>query len=270
MEEKYGEEYYKRIYVVTNKTKGQLREEANRHHYSVFDYEDDISGRYSVLTPAGLLPIAATGLDIKKILAGAKDAWARFNNPNIAENQCYQYGVIRRIINQRHNKSIEIFEFYEPRLVYFAEWLKQLFGESEGKEYRGIYPSSLILTRDLHSVGQFLQEGTQIFFETVFKLKNPPLDISSDFTLTGLSFNEQNNTIMTAVNKAHSKNNTPIITFELDDLSEESFGYAVYFFEKACAVSSMLLGVDPFNQPGVEVYKKNLSGMLDPIFHAVK
>lgn len=268
--EKYGDDYNKRIYVVTSSSSGKLRKEAEENKYASFPFEDNIGGRYSVLTPAGLLPIAVAGINIKKILAGAKEAYIRFNNSNISENQCYQYGVIRRIINQRHNKSIEIFEFYEPRLVYFAEWLKQLFGESEGKEYRGIYPSSLIFTRDLHSMGQFLQEGSQIFFESVFKVKNPPYDVSAEYTSSGLSFNENNNAVLVAVNKSHIKNNTPIITFELEDLSEETFGYAVYFYEKACAVSSMLLGVDPFNQPGVEVYKKTLNDLIDPIFHSFK
>lgn len=268
--EKYGNEFNKRIYTVTSKKSGTLRKETDENKYTSFVFDDNIGGRFSVLTPAGLLPIAAAGINIKKILAGAKEAYNRFNNPNIAENQCYQYGVIRRIINQRHNKSIEVFEFYEPRLDYFAEWLKQLFGESEGKEYRGIFPSSLILTRDLHSMGQFLQEGSQIFFESVFKVKNPPSDVSANFTATGLSFNENNNAVLVAVNKAHIKNNTPIITFELEDLSEETFGYAVYFYELACAVSSMLLGVNPFNQPGVEVYKKTLNDLIDPIFHSLK
>ena len=260
--EKYGEEFNQHVFVVTDKSTGALRAETTKNKYTSFVLENDIGGRYSVLTPAGLFPIAVAGIDIKRILDGAKQAYERYNNPNIVENPCYQYAAIRRILNQKHNRTVEIYEFFEPQLVYFAEWLKQLFGESEGKEYLGIYPSSLILTRDLHSMGQFLQEGSQIFFETVFKIKNPPFDIEMD---GDMSFNEKNNAVMLAVSKAHYKNNTPIITFEMDALDEESFGYAVYFFEKACAASSMLLGVDPFNQPGVEVYKKNLADLVSKI-----
>ena len=260
--EKYGDEYAKRVYVITDSKSGPLRKETEKNNYKSYNLDEDIGGRYSVLTPAGLFPIAVAGIDITKILTGAKNAYEHYNTPNVYDNQCYQYAVIRRILHQRHNRDVEIYEFYEPRLSYFAEWLKQLFGESEGKDYTGIYPSSLILTRDLHSLGQFLQEGNQIFFETVFKIKNPPADIESNDFLT---YNEHNNAVMIAVDRAHYKNNTPIITFEMEALDEESFGYAVYFFEKSCAVSSMLLGVDPFNQPGVEVYKKNLTHVVNQL-----
>jgi glucose-6-phosphate isomerase len=262
LKEKYGKDYNKHIYVVTDKVTGALRKEVKENKYVSFELDKDIGGRYSFLTPAGLFPVAVAGIDIKRVMKGAKEAYEHYSNPNVAENQCYQYAAIRRLLNQKHNRTVEIYEYYEPRLTYFAEWLKQLYGESEGKEYLGIYPSSLLLTRDLHSLGQFLQEGSQIFFETVFKIKQPPADIMQDGML---SFNAQNNAVMFAVNKAHHKNNTPIITFEMEDLQEESFGYAVYFFEKSCAVSSMLLGVDPFNQPGVEIYKKNLSDLISKI-----
>ncbi len=196
--------------------------------------------------------MAVAGIDIKRVMKGAKEAYEHYSNPNVAENQCYQYAAIRRLLNQKHNRTVEIYEYYEPRLTYFAEWLKQLYGESEGKEYLGIYPSSLLLTRDLHSLGQFLQEGSQIFFETVFKIKQPPADIMQDGML---SFNAQNNAVIFAVNKAHHKNNTRSLHLKWK-ICRKNHSDTPCISSKTCAVSSMLLGVDPFNQRALKFIKR--------------
>ncbi len=257
--EKYGEGYTDRIYAVTDEKSGALRNEADSEGYKTFVLENAIGGRYSVLTPAGLLPIAACGIDIAKIVKGAKSACEELNTPNISLNQAYQYAVVRRLLAS-NGKFMEIFGFYEPQMDYFAEWLKQLFGESEGKQGKGAFPSSLILTRDLHSLGQYLQQGKPMFYETMFKLKQPLLDVT--FEEGSMSYNDMNALVFDAVNKAHASADTPVNQFTIDEIDEYTFGEMVYFFEKACAISCILTGVNPFDQPGVEVYKKNVRELM--------
>lgn len=265
MDKRYGrEEASERIYAITDEKRGTLREEATARGYKTFVVPDDVGGRYSVLTPVGLLPIAAAGLDISEMLRGAADACRDFDREDISENICYQYGALRHLL-QRRGKEIEIFEVYEGRLRYFTEWLKQLFGESECKEGRGAIPMSLQMTTDLHSMGQFLQDGHQIFFETTVTVKNVHGDISlvgSRCAGAAKSLHELNRTIEDGVRQAHLQNGTPNIRLTVDELSAYSFGYMVYFFEKACAVSCYLTDVNPFNQPGVEDYKRNVKRLL--------
>lgn len=257
--EKYGSSYTDRIYAVTDESTGALRAEANSEGYKTFVLERAIGGRYSVLTPAGLLPLAVCGIDINKIVRGAQRAYDALDTPSIGKNQAYQYAVVRRLLASS-GKCTEIFGFYEPQLEFFGEWLKQLFGESEGKEGKGAFPASIILTRDLHSLGQYLQQGKPMFYESMFKVAHPLLDVS--FEEGSMSYNEMNDLVFDAVNKAHADASTPINKFEITDLSEETFGEMVYFFEKACAVSCILTGVNPFNQPGVEVYKQKVRELV--------
>jgi len=266
LQERYGvEEASKRIYAITDAEKGVLRKEADEYGYKTFVVPDDIGGRYSVLTPVGLLPIAVAGIDITAILEGAALAARTFDNPNLSENICYQYGLLRYLL-QKQGKIIEIFEVYEGRLRYFTEWLKQLFGESECKDGKGVIPMSLQMSTDLHSMGQFLQDGRQIFFETVLTVE----DIKKDISLANCkavdkiqSMHELNRIIEESARKAHLENNTPNIRLTVSELSAKSFGYMVYFFEKACAVSCYLTGVNPFDQPGVEGYKKKIKEMVE-------
>lgn len=257
--EKYGEDYKTRIYAVTDAEKGTLRAEVDAMGYKSFVLPSDIGGRYSVLTPAGLFPLAVAGVNIVKVLNGAKRAYDIVKQPNVKYNDCYKYAVIRRLL-YINGKNVEMFSYDEPQLEYFVEWLKQLFGESEGKNRKGLLPASLMYTRDLHSLGQYMQEGMPMIFESMFKVKNPTLDIT--FKKDAKSYNEMNNIVYEAVSQAHSQAGMPVMKFEIDDFSEESFGYLVYFFEKACAMSCILLGVDPFDQPGVEVYKANVRELL--------
>ncbi len=256
---KYGEKYNSRIYAITDPQSGALRKEAEENGYTAFELESDIGGRYSFLTAVGLLPLCAAGYDIYKIVQGARKAYEDCLPADLAQNSAYRYGVGRRILNER-DKSIEIFCVYEPKMQYFLEWLKQLFGESEGKEGGGLFPSSLVFSRDLHSMGQFLQEGTPLFFETVLSVNSPQKDIGYEGAQRTL--NEQNELVRKAVLQAHNKGGTPIFTITAEKISEEMFGYMTYFFEKACAMSCMVMGVDPFNQPGVEVYKTEVKKML--------
>lgn len=265
MDARYGEEEAsKRIYAVTDETKGSLREEADRRGYETFVVPDDIGGRYSVLTPVGLLPIAVTGIDIRSMIEGAAMACNRYDEEDLSKNICYQYGLIRELL-QRQGKEVEIFEVYEGRLRYFTEWLKQLFGESGCKEQKGIIPMSLQMSTDLHSMGQFLQDGRQIFFETVLTVERIRMDVSLDhskFAGSARTMHELNLIVEASARKAHQKNHTPNIRLTVSDLSPRSFGYMVYFFEKACAVSCYLNGVNPFDQPGVEEYKSNIKKAL--------
>lgn len=257
--QKYGNHFYKRVYVITENNDGFLRQEANKHAYTALDLRSDIGGRYSVLTSVGLLPICAAGYDIRKIIQGARQAYTDCLDADILKNECYQYAAARRILNEK-GKSIEIFSSFEPKMDYFLEWLKQLFGESEGKEGKGIFPASLLFSRDLHSMGQFIQEGNQIFFETMINFKQSV--IKSGSGQNELSLNAQNDIVYRSVIKAHSQHDIPIVTFTLNKMDEESFGYCAYFFQKACAVSCMILGVNPFNQPGVEIYKAEIRKLL--------
>ena len=263
--ERYGmEEAAKRIYAITDASKGALRAEANEQGYKTFVVPDDIGGRYSVLTPVGLLPVAVAGIDIVSMLQGAAEACRAYDNADLTENICYQYGLLRNLL-QQDGKVIEIFEVYEGRLRYFTEWLKQLFGESECKDGKGVIPMSMQMSTDLHAMGQFLQDGRQMFFETVLTIETIRRDVSlegSEYAGMAKSMHELNQIVEESARKAHLKNNTPNIRLTVSELSAKSFGYMVYFFEKACAVSCYLTGVNPFDQPGVEAYKSNIKAAL--------
>lgn len=265
LRERYGvEEAAKRIYAITDVSKGALRAEADEQGYKTFVVPDDIGGRYSVLTPVGLLPIAVAGIDIQAMLNGAAMACKEYDNEDLTRNVCYQYGLLRYVLQQQ-GKIVEIFEVYEGRLRYFTEWLKQLFGESECKDGKGVIPMSLQMSTDLHSMGQFLQEGRQIFFETTLTVEHIRRDVSlehSRFAGNVKTMHMLNLIVEDSARKAHMKNNTPNIRLTVADLSARSFGYMVYFFEKACAVSCYLTGVNPFDQPGVEDYKSNIKAAL--------
>lgn len=270
VEDKYGKEEAKnRIYCTTDKSKGTLKKLADTEGYESFVIADDVGGRFSVLTAVGLLPIAVAGCDIEKIMRGAikaqKDFMADFDN-----NDCYKYAALRNIF-YRKQKTIELMVSYEPCFETMAEWYKQLFGESEGKDGKGIFPASVNFSSDLHSMGQFIQDGSRIMFETVIDIKNSKQDFfleDDTDNLDGLNFLTNQN--MSVVNRkalegtilAHTEGGVPNIVLEVEDVSEFTFGYMVYFFEKACAVSGYVLGVNPFNQPGVESYKANMFALL--------
>ena len=270
VEKKYGKEGAKdRIFCTTDKARGTLKQLADTEGYETFVIADDVGGRFSVLTAVGLLPIAVAGCDIDAIMAGAKQAQDELN-ADFDNNDCYKYAAIRNILYSK-NKSVEMLISYDPSFTMMAEWWKQLFGESEGKDNKGIFPSSAIFSTDLHSLGQFIQDGSRIMFETVVDIKKPKQDFFLDDdaeNLDGLNFLTNQN--MSVVNRkafegtvlAHTEGGVPNIVLELEDTSEKSFGYMVYFFEKACAVSGYMLGVNPFNQPGVESYKKNMFALL--------
>ena len=270
VEKKYGKEGAKeRIFATTDKARGTLKELSDKEGYETFVIADDVGGRYSVLTAVGLLPIAVAGCDIDAVMAGAAQAREELK-AGFDSNDCYKYAAIRNIL-YRKGKSVEILEAYDPSFAMMAEWFKQLFGESEGKDNRGIYPSSCIFSTDLHSMGQFIQDGSRVMFETVVDIKKPKQDffLENDAqNIDGLNFLTNQN--MSVVNRcafegtilAHTEGNVPNIVLELEDTTEKSFGYMVYFFEKACAVSGYMLGINPFNQPGVESYKKNMFALL--------
>ncbi|GGG04720.1 glucose-6-phosphate isomerase [Paenibacillus abyssi] len=271
LEKKYGkEEARKRIYATTDKSKGALKTLATEEGYESFIIPDDVGGRYSVLTAVGLLPIAAAGVDIDAIMQGAADASKEYSNPNLAENESYQYAAVRNAL-YRKGKQTEILVNYEPALHFVSEWWKQLYGESEGKDNKGIYPASVDFSTDLHSMGQFIQEGTRNLFETVIQVKevSEHLTIGHDADdLDGLNF--LTGKTMDFVNKkafegtllAHTDGNVPNLVVNIADMTPYTFGYLVYFFEKACGISGYLLGVNPFDQPGVEAYKKNMFALL--------
>lgn len=265
--EKYGkEEANKRIYITTDKEKGLLRKEAIEEGYETFIVPDNIGGRYSVLTPVGLLPIAVAGIDIDKLIFGAESAMIKYTT--LEDNDCYTYAVIRNILNKK-GKSIELLVNYEPKLHYFIEWWKQLFGESEGKEGKGIFPSGVDNTTDLHSMGQYIQEGQRSMFETVLNIEEPYRDYKLpaagskelDF-LTGKSLNAVNHKAMQGTIIAHTNGKVPNLEIIIEKLDEFNLGWLIYFFEKACGISGYLLGVNPFNQPGVEAYKKEMFKLL--------
>lgn len=249
--EKYGDDYVNRIYVVTSSDSGALHEEAVQMGYKAFALPENIGGRYSVLTPSGLLPLACAGIDVLAMMKGAKAAYDDINSLPYEQNDCYKYAVLRRLMDLK-GKKIEVFAGWEPRLEYFTDWLIQLFGESEGKDGKGLYPAQALFTRDLHSFGQFLQQGTPQTFETMFSIATPTLDISYE---GDKSYAGTNSLIEQAVSIAHSESNTPVMRFTFDNPGAEAFGYGVYFFMRACAISCVLLGVNPFDQPGVEAYK---------------
>ncbi|MCQ2753405.1 MAG: glucose-6-phosphate isomerase [Bacilli bacterium] len=272
LESKVGKEAAKNaIFATTDKEKGALKQEAMKEGYTTFTLPGDIGGRYSVLSPVGLFPIACAGIDIKAMLEGAKEAMNNYNNAELMNNPCYQYAVIRDYM-YRHDKQCEMFVTYEPHLKEIAEWFKQLFGESEGKEHKGLLPTSATFSTDLHSLGQFIQDGSPVLFETLLFIKKPMKDIvvpHDHEDLDGLNYIE--NKALSFVNEkaylgtlaAHEhdgKVNNVIL--EVEELNAKSLGYLFYFFMKACAMSAYLLDVNPFNQPGVEIYKKNMFHLL--------
>lgn len=271
LENKYGiEEARSRIYATTDKEKGALKTLAEKEGYESFVVPDNVGGRFSVLTAVGLLPIATAGIDIDKLMQGARNAQERYDDSSLKYNICYQYAVVRNILYKLY-KNTEIFVNYEPKMHYFTEWLKQLFGESEGKDQKGIFPAGVDFTTDLHSMGQYIQEGRRNLFETVINIKNPENDIEiqpDEDNLDGLNYlagktlNYVNQKAMEGTIEAHVAGDVPNIKITIDSLSEETMGELLYFFEKACSMSGMLLGVNPFNQPGVEEYKKNMFHLL--------
>lgn len=271
MERRYGkEEARRRIYATTDREKGALKKLADAEGYETFVIPDDVGGRYSVLTAVGLLPIAVAGIDIEAMMQGAADASREYASPDLSVNASYQYAAVRNALH-RKGKAIEILVNYEPSLHYVSEWWKQLYGESEGKDHKGIYPASVDFSADLHSMGQFIQEGSRNLFETVIQVENVPEEIvigTDPENLDGLNFLAGKT--MDYVNKkafqgtmlAHTDGGVPNLIVTIPDISAYSFGYMVYFFEKACGISGYLLGVNPFDQPGVEAYKKNMFALL--------
>ena len=267
-EKKYGAEGAKdHIFVTTDKSRGTLKALADEQGYETFVVPDDVGGRYSVLTAVGLLPIAVSGADIDAMMRGAADARCDFLTD---DNECYKYAVDRNIL-LRKNKSIEMLITYEPCAVYFGEWFKQLMAESEGKDNKGIFPSSAAFSTDLHSLGQFIQEGNRCIFETVLKAREVKRNITLGEVkgnidglnfLAGKTVQYVNDNAFLGTVLAHTDGGVPNIILEFDRYDEYNFGYLVYFFEKACAVSGYLLGVNPFDQPGVEAYKKNMFALL--------
>ena len=271
LENRYGiAEARSRIYVTTDKQKGALKQLADEEGYEKFVVPDNVGGRYSVLTAVGLLPIATAGINIDKLMAGALEAQEKYADSNLKYNECYQYAVARNIL-YKNKKNIEILVDYQPKLHYFIEWWKQLYAESEGKENKGIFPAGVDFTTDLHSMGQYIQEGRRDLFETVISIKTPKNDIiinPDDDSLDGLNYlsgktmDYVNKKAMEGTIKAHVSGDVPNIVIHMNKLDEVNLGELIYFFEKACAISGMILGVNPFNQPGVEEYKKNMFHLL--------
>ena len=271
LEKKYGkQEAAKRIFATTDKARGALKSLATEEGYETFVVPDDVGGRFTVLTPVGLLPIAVAGIDIDLMMKGAAKAREDYKSDSVKDNECYAYAAARTALYNR-GKDIEILVNYEPQLTYFSEWWKQLFGESHGKDGKGLFPASVNFSTDLHSMGQFIQDGTRNIFETVINVEN----MNSSFTieanednLDGLNFlagktmDEVNKNAFKGTLLAHLDGGVPNIVLNLRDKKEESFGYMVYFFELANAISGYLLGINPFDQPGVEDYKKNMFALL--------
>lgn len=271
LEEKYGKEGARqRIFVTTDKARGTLKEFSDESGYETFVIPDDVGGRYSVLTACGLLPIAVAGCDIDKIMAGAARAAKELSVCDLQKNDAYKYAVIRNILHAK-GKAVEIMACYEPSFQYMNEWFKQLYGESEGKDGKGILPTSVIYSTDLHSLGQIVQEGVRNIFETVVDIKDTgkeivipddPKNVDKLNFLSGTNLSEVNKKAFIATVFAHSDGDVPNIILEVDARNEDCYGYMVYFFEVACAISGYILGVNPFNQPGVEAYKKNMFALL--------
>lgn len=271
LENRYGKEEAKnRIYATTDKAKGALKDLADEEGYQTFVVPDDVGGRFSVLTAVGLLPIAVSGADIDALMRGAAEAREMYASAAVTENECYQYAAVRNILHQK-GKNIEMMVNYDPELQYFSEWWKQLYGESEGKDLKGIFPASVNFSSDLHSMGQYIQDGMRLMFETVLYVENPKRDIVIEEdadNVDGLNFLAGKT--MDFVNKkafegtllAHTDGGVPNLILKLKALDEETLGQLIYFFEKACAISGYLIGVNPFNQPGVESYKKNMFALL--------
>ncbi len=271
LEERYGkEEARNRIYATTDREKGALKTLADEEDYETFVVPDDIGGRYSVLTAVGLLPMAVSGINIGAVMDGARQASEDLSNPDLKSNAAYQYAVIRNILYNK-GKAIEMLVNYEPHMKYFAEWWRQLFGESEGKDGKGIFPTSAKFSTDLHSVGQYIQDGRRDLFETVIKVKIPRRDLVIEFEendldglnyLAGQTLDYVNTKAFEGALMAHTDGGVPNLVIEIPEMDAHAFGYLVYFFQKACAMSGYLLGVNPFDQPGVEMYKKNMFALL--------
>ncbi|MET1031410.1 glucose-6-phosphate isomerase [Domibacillus tundrae] len=271
LEKQYGKEEAKsRIYATTDKARGALKTVADEEGYETFVIPDDVGGRYSVLTAVGLLPIAAAGADIEAMMQGARDAREAYSSSELEENEAYQYAAVRNVLYNK-GKTIEMLINYEPGLQYFSEWWKQLFGESEGKDFKGIYPSSANFSTDLHSLGQYVQEGRRDLFETVIRVENPRKSLiieKAENDLDGLNYlagetvDFVNNKAFEGTLLAHTDGGVPNLTVSIPAMDAYTFGYTAYFFEKACAISGYLLGVNPFDQPGVEAYKVNMFALL--------
>ena len=271
IEDKYGKEEAKsRIYVTTDKKKGALKALADEEGYKTFVVPDDVGGRYSVLTAVGLLPIAVAGIDIDKLMQGAAAAREKYTDTDISKNDCYKYAALRNIL-YREGKSIEMMISYEPSLTLWNEWFKQLFGESEGKEGKGLYPSSAIFSTDLHSLGQYIQQGERLMFETVLWVENPINDVEVPFDeangdglnfLAGKTMHYVNSKALKGTMLAHTDGEVPNILVEIEKQDEFNLGELIYFFELACGISGYILGINPFDQPGVESYKKNMFALL--------
>ena len=272
LEKKVGKvEARKAIFATTDASKGALKELSIKEGYQTFVLPGDVGGRYSVFTAVGLLPMAVAGIDVKALLKGAHDAMIELRNPSLKENQAYRYAVLRDYF-YRNNKQVELFITYEPRLVQLGEWFKQLFGESEGKDIKGLLPDSATFSTDLHSLGQFIQDGTKVLFETILFFDKPmheviipedKKDLDGLNYLKGKSLQFVNEKAFLGTLKAHTETGkVPNIILKMEKLDDKALGYLFYFFMKTCAMSAYLLEVNPFNQPGVEVYKKNMFHLL--------
>ena len=272
LENKYGiDEARSRIYVTTDKERGALKTLSEMEGYERFVVPDNVGGRFSVLSAVGLLPIAAAGVDIKKLMNGARIAQEKYADSNLKYNECYKYAVARNIL-YKNDKNIEILVNYEPKMHYFIEWWKQLYGESEGKDRKGLFPAGVDYTTDLHSMGQYVQDGKRNLFETVINIDKPISNLKikmDDDNLDGLNYlagkdlDYVNKKAMEGTIEAHVSGGVPNIMITLDELNEENIGQLIYFFELACGISGNILGVNPFNQPGVEEYKKNMFRLLE-------
>jgi len=270
MEKKYGKAAKERIYATTDKSRGALYNLATEEGYEKFVIPDNIGGRYSVLTAVGLLPIAVTGADIDLLMKGASDACEAYSEPDLMKNECYLYAAARNAL-YRKGYGTEILVNYESNLHYIGEWWKQLYGESEGKDHKGIFPAAVDFSTDLHSMGQYIQDGVRNLFETVISIKNPTADVvikedSDDLDglnyLAGKTVSFVNSQAITGTVMAHNDGGVPNLFLEVEKMDEYCLGNIVYFFEKACGISGYILGVNPFDQPGVEAYKKNMFALL--------
>ncbi|MBE6737664.1 MAG: glucose-6-phosphate isomerase [Ruminococcaceae bacterium] len=271
LENKYGKEGAKeRIYCTTDKAKGTLKQLADREGYETFVVPDDVGGRFSVLTAVGLLPIAVAGADIDALMQGAQKAQADFDNADVCTNDCYKYAALRNCL-YRKGKTTEVLVSYEPAFTMMSEWFKQLYGESEGKDNKGIFPASVVFSTDLHSMGQYIQDGRRDLFETVvlfdkckreITIGTDPENVDGLNFLCGKTMDFVNRKAFEGTVLAHNDGGVPNIVLNVAEMTEKELGYLIYFFEKACAISGYLLGVNPFNQPGVESYKKNMFALL--------
>ena len=272
LENKYGiDEARSRIYVTTDKEKGALKQLSDEEGYETFVVPDNVGGRYSVLTAVGLLPIATAGIDIDKLMNGARVAQEKYADNDLKYNECYQYAVVRNLL-YKDGKTTEILVNYEPKMHYFTEWWKQLFGESEGKDSKGIFPAGVDFTTDLHSMGQYIQQGIRNLSETVISIEKPHSNIlinSDDDNLDGLNYlsgktlDYVNKKAMEGTIEAHVSGGVPNTVLSIEKIDEQNIGELIYFFELACSISGNILGVNPFNQPGVEEYKKNMFRLLE-------